>query len=96
MSLIAALAQAFALVGDTVAKGGRVLFVGNSYSFQVPKVFAKLAESKGKNVVWYLAVPSLKLDGSTEDGLSLRKRMNEKEVSAFPTPGLSRPRLNST
>ncbi len=29
----------------------RILFVGNSYSFQVPKAFAKLATSEGKKVV---------------------------------------------
>ena len=33
--------------GDQV----RVLFIGNSYSFQVPKMFGELARSKGKDVV---------------------------------------------
>lgn len=32
-------------------EGLRVLFIGNSYSFQVPRVFGQLAESKGKKVL---------------------------------------------
>jgi hypothetical protein len=33
------------------AEPARVLFVGNSYSFQVPKVFASLAKSEGRKIV---------------------------------------------
>ncbi|NWK57283.1 hypothetical protein HW115_16800 [Verrucomicrobiaceae bacterium N1E253] len=32
------------------AKPFRVLFVGNSYSFKIPKQFAKIAEAEGRNV----------------------------------------------
>ena len=32
------------------AKTLRVLFIGNSYSFQIPKVFEKLAKVEGKKV----------------------------------------------
>lgn len=32
------------------AKVLRVLFIGNSYSFQIPKVFEKVAKSEGKNI----------------------------------------------
>lgn len=39
-------------VVETVAaaKGPRILFIGNSYSFQIPKEFKKLAESEGKKL----------------------------------------------
>ena len=42
----------------------RVLFIGNSYSFQVPKVFGKLAESEGKKVT---------VDQVTKGGWTLKK-----------------------
>jgi hypothetical protein len=59
--LLWSLLQASSSAGDDAV---RVLFVGNSYSFQIPKVFAKLAESKGKKVV---------VEQVTKGGWSLEK-----------------------
>ncbi len=46
------------------AKTLRVLFVGNSYSFEIPKVFEKLAKSEGKRIA---------VDQVTKGGWTLEK-----------------------
>lgn len=51
LPLIAFVLGLFSMPPSAAAEGDlRVLFVGNSYSFQVPKVFAQIAKSKGKEV----------------------------------------------
>jgi hypothetical protein len=49
----------------------RVLFVGNSYSFQIPKVFEKLAISEGKRI---------KVSQVTKGGWTLKKHAKSQET----------------
>ena len=49
----------------------RVLFVGNSYSFKVPAVIAKLAKERGKQLV---------IEQATKGGWTLQKHAGSKET----------------
>ncbi|MFM1558432.1 MAG: hypothetical protein ACKJSK_03905, partial [Roseibacillus sp.] len=49
----------------------RVLFVGNSYSFKIPAVVAKLAKERGKQLV---------IEQATKGGWTLQKHAGSKET----------------
>ena len=53
------------------AKTLRVLFIGNSYSFQIPKVFEKLAKAEGKKV---------EVEQVTKGGWKLTKHASAKQT----------------
>ncbi|BDS07805.1 hypothetical protein NT6N_28450 [Oceaniferula spumae] len=55
------------------AKTLRVLFIGNSYSFQIPKVFGKIAEAEGKSV---------EVEQMTRGGWTLAKHAAAKKTLA--------------
>ena len=64
---------AHATLADRVkkAKTLRVLFVGNSYSFKIPKVFESIAKAEGKSIT---------VEQVTKGGWTLKKHANAKET----------------
>jgi len=55
----------------TSTKTPRILFIGNSYSFQVPKVFETIAKAEGKKI---------HVEQITKGGWTLKKHASNKET----------------
>jgi len=73
----------------------RILFIGNSYSFKIPKLFAQVAKREGKNVIveqttrggWQLAKHAQSpktLDPLTKNKWDIVVIQEQSQVPAFP------------